>query len=356
MKTRPGLPLVKLALVGILPAWLTRIYYRARGARIGRNVSLGLFTLIDAPSIELADGAALAPFTIVRCRGPVTIGKRARINSFVVIDTGRFEIGDDSKIAEMVAVGGMLSPRSALLIGKRVAIHPHSFLNPTEPIVMEDDAGLATGTYVYTHGSWRNMLAGFPGTFGAVTINQGAYVGARTFIRPGITIGAYSAIGTASVVTRDIPDRVVAIGAPARVIRDETIHHYTLEQKNAFVLDWLQEFAEFLVYLGYPARYERGADAASIVIEAPGSTGSLRLLYARSLATVASPARATVASPARVVVALEPIATAQRDALARAGTAWFDIGSKSCFLVTHPLCTETRQFFSRFGVRFEPVN
>lgn len=347
MTRRPGLPLVKLALVGILPMWLKRAYYRSRGARIGKNVSLGWFTLIDSPSIELLDGAAIAPFSFVRCRGPVKMGKRSRINSFVAIDTGRFELGDDSKIAEMVAVGGMLSPRSALIIGKRVAIHPHSFLNPTEPIVLEDDSGLATGTYVYTHGSWRNMLDGFPGTFGPVTFKRGAYVGARTFVRPSVTVGEYSAIGTGSVITGDIPDRVVAVGAPCKVIKEENIQQYSLEQKHAFVLDWLKEFAEFLVYLGYPAQYERGADGALIVIDAPGSA-PLRLAYER--------ARSASAAPASVVVVLEPLTNAQRDELTGTGVAWFDIGNKSCFLVNHPFCGETRQFFSRFGVRFDPVN
>lgn len=348
MKRRPGLPLVKLALVGILPMWLKRIYYRARGATIGKNVSLGWFTVIDAPAIELLDDAAIAPFSFVRCRGPVKMGKRSRINSFVAIDTGRFELGDDSKIAEMVAVGGMLSPRSALIIGKRVAIHPHSFLNPTEPIVLEDDAGLATGTYVFTHGSWRNMLDGFPGTFGAVTFKRGSYIGARTFVRPGVTIGEYSAIGTGSVVTRSIPDRVVAVGAPCQVIKAENIQQYTLEQKNAFVLDWLREFAEFLVYLQYPARYESAEESASIAIDSPDASGPLRLVYER--------ARSASPVAANVVVVLEPLTPAQRDALTLAGTAWFDIAGKSCFLVKHPLCDETRQFFSRFGVRFEPVN
>ena len=36
---------------------------------------------------------------------------------------------------------------------------------------------------------------------------------------PGVTIGAGSVIGAASVVTKDIPTRVVAVGAPCRVLR-----------------------------------------------------------------------------------------------------------------------------------------
>lgn len=44
------------------------------------------------------------------------------------------------------------------------------------------------------------------------------YVGTRTIILPGVTIGENTIIGAGSVVTKDIPANVVAAGAPCRVI------------------------------------------------------------------------------------------------------------------------------------------
>jgi lipopolysaccharide O-acetyltransferase len=38
-------------------------------------------------------------------------------------------------------------------------------------------------------------------------------------IMPGVTVGALSIIGANSVVTKSIPDRCIAIGAPARVVK-----------------------------------------------------------------------------------------------------------------------------------------
>jgi sugar O-acyltransferase (sialic acid O-acetyltransferase NeuD family) len=54
---------------------------------------------------------------------------------------------------------------------------------------------------------------------GTVQIDTGAFVGAGTVIIPGKKIGKWSIIGAGSVVIRDIPDYCVAVGNPARVIK-----------------------------------------------------------------------------------------------------------------------------------------
>jgi acetyltransferase-like isoleucine patch superfamily enzyme len=52
-----------------------------------------------------------------------------------------------------------------------------------------------------------------------VTIGSNVWLGARTIVMPGVTIGDDSAIGAGSVVTKDIPARCLAAGVPAKVIR-----------------------------------------------------------------------------------------------------------------------------------------
>ncbi len=58
-----------------------------------------------------------------------------------------------------------------------------------------------------------------------VTIGDNVWLGAGVIVLPGVTIGEDSVIGAGSVVTRDIPRAVVALGSPARVtgaVRDAT--------------------------------------------------------------------------------------------------------------------------------------
>ncbi len=53
----------------------------------------------------------------------------------------------------------------------------------------------------------------------AITIGDDVWVGGNVVINPGVTIGSDVVIGSGSVVTRDIPDHVVAAGNPCRVLR-----------------------------------------------------------------------------------------------------------------------------------------
>lgn len=55
-----------------------------------------------------------------------------------------------------------------------------------------------------------------------ITIGDNVWVGGNTVINPGVTIGNNTIIGSGSVVTKDIPDNVIAVGNPCRVLREIT--------------------------------------------------------------------------------------------------------------------------------------
>lgn len=55
-----------------------------------------------------------------------------------------------------------------------------------------------------------------------ITIGKNCWIGASVTVLPGVTIGEGSVIGAGSIVNKDIPENVVAVGNPCKVIRKIT--------------------------------------------------------------------------------------------------------------------------------------
>ncbi|MGY1731662.1 sugar O-acetyltransferase [Geodermatophilus sp. SYSU D01045] len=53
-----------------------------------------------------------------------------------------------------------------------------------------------------------------------ITVGDNVWLGGGVVVLPGVTIGADTVVGAGSVVTRDLPAGVVAVGNPARVVRE----------------------------------------------------------------------------------------------------------------------------------------
>jgi putative colanic acid biosynthesis acetyltransferase WcaF len=79
-------------------------------------------------------------------------------------------------------------------------------------------ATVAQEVYLST-GSHDFEKPGMPLTAAKITIGDDAFVGARAFVLPGVTVGPRSVIGACSVVTKDVPADVIAAGNPCRVVR-----------------------------------------------------------------------------------------------------------------------------------------
>lgn len=87
-------------------------------------------------------------------------------------------------------------------IGNRVMIGPNVTL-------------CTTGHPVYP--LYREMVAHYSLP---IHIGNNVWIGAHSVILPGVTIGDNAVIGAGSIVTRDIPANVVAVGNPCRVMRE----------------------------------------------------------------------------------------------------------------------------------------
>lgn len=92
------------------------------------------------------------------------------------------------------------------------------------PVVIGDNVLLAPNVSLFTAGHPVHHLPrgleyeyAFP-----ITIGHNVWIGGNTVVNPGIRIGDNSVIGSGSVVTKDIPADVVAVGNPCRAIRSIT--------------------------------------------------------------------------------------------------------------------------------------
>ena len=52
-----------------------------------------------------------------------------------------------------------------------------------------------------------------------IVIGENVWLGGGAIVLPGISIGSNSVVGAGAVVTRDLPENVVAVGNPARILR-----------------------------------------------------------------------------------------------------------------------------------------
>jgi len=111
-------------------------------------------------------------------------------------------------------------------VGKRFFANFHFTVLDEAPVTIGDDCFIGPNVSIYTacHSTdpaERNSRREWAEP---VTIGDNVWIGGSVTILPGVKIGSNVTIGAGSVVTRDIPDGVVAVGNPAKVLRNVEPH------------------------------------------------------------------------------------------------------------------------------------
>jgi acetyltransferase-like isoleucine patch superfamily enzyme len=143
----------------------------------------------------------------VKIIGPsknLKINGKVEIQSFSIIHLGGYSWSNYS---------GKLSIGSNSILGFQSLIYAAG----PEGVEIGDNFDCAPGVKIFA--SRTDYLNKTKHVFDKVTIGDNVVVFANCVISPGVTIGANSVIAAGSVVTRDIPENVLAGGAPASVIR-----------------------------------------------------------------------------------------------------------------------------------------
>ena len=95
------------------------------------------------------------------------------------------------------------------------------YLDNRRGITIGNNVGIAHGTRIYTLG--HNIDSAKFETKGApVMIEDNVFIFSNVMVMPGVTIGNGAIVLPGSVVTKDVPSRMIVGGNPARVIKERT--------------------------------------------------------------------------------------------------------------------------------------
>ena len=147
---------------------------------------------------------------------------RLHIGPHVVIDDaelriggGSIEIGDWSELRRGVrmVVGGRFVAEGEAFVSWGVVIHCAEEVTVGRQAVLAEYVTVTDSVHEHVAGEWHldHVRAS------AVRVGADTWVGAKSTITKGVTVGDHCVVGAGAVVTRDVPDRHVALGVPATV-------------------------------------------------------------------------------------------------------------------------------------------
>lgn len=130
--------------------------------------------------------------------------------------------------------GKQYSPR--LVIGNSVNVEQNVHIVCATELNIDDDVTISSGVFISDNSHQFDIVPGSvlktPLKTEATYIGKGAFIGVGAKIMQGVTIGKNVIIGANAVVTKSIPDYSIAVGVPAKVIKQ-----YDFEKKKWISVD-----------------------------------------------------------------------------------------------------------------------
>lgn len=153
---------------------------------------MGGVTLEDISKTELDTDSIIKED--VRVKGGLVLGNRSYIETDTVIN-GPVVIGSRCFINYGSEINGETTIEDNVIVGPGV-----KFLSKTHE----------TGSEDFRAGNLHHL---------PITVKRGVWIGGGAIILGGVTIGRGSIVGAGAVVTEDVPENVIVVGNPARVIK-----------------------------------------------------------------------------------------------------------------------------------------
>lgn len=104
-----------------------------------------------------------------------------------------------------------------IALGRQVVIGSHCTLGAAAPIRLDDNVRLSKGVTIETAGlDFSTGVTPYPHVWRPVVVEADVWIGSRSLILGGVTIGRGAIVAAGSVVTRDVPAGAIVGGIPAR--------------------------------------------------------------------------------------------------------------------------------------------
>src|SRR5256885_11001675 len=131
-----------------------------------------------------------------------TIGQNVKIWHFAYV-------GNETEIEDNVMIGSLTHIDYKVKIGENTRIEGSVYISPLTTI--------GKNVFIGPGATFTNDPYPMSPKMIGVIVEDGAIIGSRAVIRPGVTIGKNSVVAMAAVVTKDVPPNVVVMGHPARI-------------------------------------------------------------------------------------------------------------------------------------------
>jgi len=195
-------------LPGALGFFLRKIFYKKLFKKIGHNVYFGRNVIIRHPhKIEIADNVIIDDNCLLDAKGEnnngIIIGNNVTIGRYSALNCKDGDINIGSNVNITTHVNIVVAKGGCIRIGNNIDI----------------------GSFTHFSGGTYDMACSdrLPSAQGQISrgiiLQDLVWVGAGVIILDGVQIGEGAVIGAGAVVNQDIPPKSVAVGIPAKVIR-----------------------------------------------------------------------------------------------------------------------------------------
>ena len=209
---------------------------------IGDNVTVGHHVIIRS-GVSIGEGCVINDGAILGKRPgkaslsattgdprefpPLTLGKAVTVGAGCILYVGA-EIGDmvffgdlatvreDVKIGEYTIIGRGATVENKVTIGRKCKIETEAYITAFSTI---GDYCFIAPCVALTNDNFLGRTEERKKHFGGPTLKRGARIGANATILPNLVIGEDALVAAGSVVTKDVPPRMIVLGSPAKVLR-----------------------------------------------------------------------------------------------------------------------------------------